>query len=198
MAAAEGIGALVGTGIIAALSGARALGRLLLALGALLGAALAAFAVAPAFLLATALLVLVGVAYAGLQTLYSALLLRQADRAMSGRVMSIWLVTMGLTPLSALPGGALADLMGARLMMAGTGVLVVLAGAHVRAVQPDRAGGWPNVLAPLWSPRFAGGQGAGTGHALAVVGSPASQGDRAQRAAPLRLGSCLPVSGERV
>ena len=126
MAAAEGIGALVGTGIIAAMSGARALGRLLLVLGGLLGAALAGFALAPAFLLATALLVLVGVAYAALQTLYSALLLRQADRAMSGRVMSIWLVTMGLTPLSALPGGALADLMGARLMMAGTGVLVVL------------------------------------------------------------------------
>ena len=126
MAAAEGIGALVGTGIIAAMSVARAPGRLLLALGALLGAALAIFAVAPVFLLATALLVLVGVAYAALQTLYSALLLRQADRAMSGRVMSIWLITMGLTPLSALPGGMLADLIGARPMMAGTGVLVVL------------------------------------------------------------------------
>ena len=126
LAAATGIGAVVGSGIIAALSGARAQGPLLLALGALLGAALAGFALAPAFLLATALIVLVGVAYAALQTLYSALLLRQTTPAMSGRVMSIWLITMGLTPLSALPAGALADLIGARLMMVGTGVLVAL------------------------------------------------------------------------
>ena len=126
LAAATGIGAVVGSALIAALSGARAQGPLLLALGALLGAALAGFALAPAFLLATALIVLVGVAYAALQTLYSALLLRQTTPAMSGRVMSIWLITMGLTPLSALPAGALADLIGARPMMVGTGVLVAL------------------------------------------------------------------------
>ena len=126
LAAANGAGALVGTGIVAAMSGSRTPGRLFLALGGLLGVGLAGFALAPTFLLATTLIVLVGTAYSALQTLYSALLLRQADRAMSGRVMSIWLLTMGLTPLSSLPAGMLADLVGARLMMAGTGLLVAL------------------------------------------------------------------------
>ena len=139
MAAAEGIGALVGTGIIAAMSGARALGRLLLALGALLGAALAGFALAPAFLLATALLVLVGVAYAALQTLYSALLLRQADRAMSGRGDEHLADHDGANAAFGAPGGRIGRPDGCPADDGGDRRARGAAGTRLRAVQPDRA-----------------------------------------------------------
>lgn len=136
LAAANGVGALIGTGIVAVISGSENPERILLVIGTFLGLALIGFALAPDFLLAVAMLVLVGAAYSALQTLYSALLLQKAGRAMSGRVMSIWLITMGLTPISAWPAGILADLMSAPVMMASTGILVSVTAISIAILRP--------------------------------------------------------------
>ena len=54
-----------------------------------------------------------------------------------GRVMSIYMMTWSLMPIALLPMGALVDVVGAPITVAGAGVLLLLAMTGVAVVRPE-------------------------------------------------------------
>lgn len=122
--AANGIGALVGSLMIATISGFRRRGLLQMSLGVLFGASIAAFAFGRSFELGLVALVVVGFASAGYQALNSSLVMHYTEPAFHGRVMSVYLLTFSAMPLGTVPFGALSDRYGAPITI-GMGGLVL-------------------------------------------------------------------------
>ncbi|MDQ3548357.1 MAG: MFS transporter [Chloroflexota bacterium] len=124
--AANGFGALIGSLMIASISGYRRRGLLQMSLGILFDAGIAAFAFGGSFEFALIALVIVGLASAGYQALNSSLVMHYTDPAYHGRVMSVYLLTFSAMPLGTVPFGALSDRYGAPITI-GTGGLVLAA-----------------------------------------------------------------------
>jgi MFS family permease len=101
-----------------------------LGLGIALGLALIAFALTRWFPLAVALLVLVGFLFSAFSALNNTLLMANSEPRLTGRVMSIYLLTWACMPLGAVPLAWLADQAGApvALALAGGIVAVVVGG----------------------------------------------------------------------
>jgi MFS family permease len=134
--AASGIGALLGALAVATLSGYSRPGLLQLALGVAFGLSLVAFAVSPSFLLAVALLVVVGFTLSGYNALNNTLIMGNTEPRLYGRVMSVYLMTYAVMPLASLPAAWLADQVGGRTVVAGGGLVVALAVAGVATLYP--------------------------------------------------------------
>ena len=124
--AANGFGALIGSLMIATISGFRRRGLLQMALGVLFGASIATFAFGRSFELGLVALVVVGFASAGYQALNSSLVMHYTEPAFHGRVMSVYLLTFSAMPLGTVPFGALSDRYGAPITI-GIGGLVLAA-----------------------------------------------------------------------
>lgn len=124
--AASGVGALIGSLAIAALSGMERRGVLQMTLGMIFGGALAIFALSPNFIVALIFILLVGAASAGYQALNNTLVAHTADPAYRGRVMSLFHLTNGVGPLAILPIGFLTDAFGAPVVIATGGVMLLL------------------------------------------------------------------------
>ncbi|MEX2315405.1 MAG: MFS transporter [Thermomicrobiales bacterium] len=124
--AANGLGALIGSLMIATISGFRRRGLLQMSLGILFGVAIAAFAFGRAFEFGLFALVVVGFASAGYQALNSSLVMHYTESAFHGRVMSVYLLTFSAMPLGTVPFGALSDRYGAPITI-GMGGLVLAA-----------------------------------------------------------------------
>ena len=125
-----GAGALVATLILASMSRFRHRGLLLLVSCVVWGVGLALFSQTTSFAVAVPYLLAVGLLSSLFMSLNMTLFQVYAAREMRGRVMSIGMMAFGLTPLSALPFGALAESIGTpdALMVSG---LLLTAGSLV-------------------------------------------------------------------
>jgi MFS family permease len=124
--AASGVGALIGSLVIASSTGFARRGLLQMVLGMAFGGGLAIFAFSPTFSVGLVAILFVGAASAGYQALNNTLVMHSADPAYRGRVMSLFHLTNGASPLALVPVGFLADAYGAPVII-GIGGLILLA-----------------------------------------------------------------------
>lgn len=120
MATTVGLGALTGSLLMAYFSRSRRKGRIQAIAGTTLGVGLFAFGVAcglKLFVAALAVLFVVGIATDFYSTVNNTLILLNTDRALYGRVMSIYMMTWSLAPLAAAPFGTAVDHLGGSLTM---------------------------------------------------------------------------------
>jgi predicted MFS family arabinose efflux permease len=129
MATAAGIGALAGSLTIASLTHIKRKALLQLTMGIGFGLSLILFSVAPSLWTALAALLLVGGTATFYQTLNNTMVMTHTDSQYQGRVMSVYMISMSLMPLSSLPVGIIVDRIGARetLFFAGAAVAVLVA-----------------------------------------------------------------------
>jgi len=128
LVAADGLGALTGSLVVASLGDVRWKGRLFVVGSFLLMGTVLLFSFSRWYLLAFGLLFLAGVGVACFATMQSSLILTSASDAMRGRAMGTLMLAIGFGPLGALQIGALASAWGAPLALtvsAGSGVLLL-------------------------------------------------------------------------
>lgn len=135
--AASGVGALIASLGIASLGDYRRKGILLLVLALGFGVTLVGFGLSESYVLSLALLVAVGLSSTGYMTLNATLIQMNVTPGMLGRVMSIYMLTIALMPMGAMPLGALGDLIGVGTAVAGGGVIVFLFGLAVLFLRPN-------------------------------------------------------------
>lgn len=124
---ATGIGAVGGAFISGLPAVARRAGQALAILEIITGAALAAFAWSPSFLLAAFCIVIFGAAVIGYLATAGATIQLAAAPGTEGRALGLWMiVNSGLVPIGSLGVGALAEVVGVReaLGVAGLGCLL--------------------------------------------------------------------------
>jgi predicted MFS family arabinose efflux permease len=124
MYTAVGIGAIIGSIIVAYLAKSPNIGKLQMGSGVVFGLSLAMFALSDTYLLSMAMLVIVGFFSTGYLTFNRVMVGMHSDRAVFGRVMAIYGMTWSLMPLALLPFGALVDVFGVQAVVAGGGLLV--------------------------------------------------------------------------
>jgi len=121
-----GVGGLAGAALAANLGGVRRQGRLMTASLVLFGTFITLFALSPGFgpalvlILCSELCAMVGM------TMNNTLIQTVIPDKMRGRVMSLMMMTFGITPLGTLPAGWIAREYGVRVAVAGGGVLLIL------------------------------------------------------------------------
>ncbi len=125
-----GIGALAGSLTIAAMSDFDRRGMLQVVLGVMFGLSLAVFAFSQNIFLAVLVLPIVGAASAAYHALNSSLTMDNTKPEFHGRVMSVYMLTFALMPLSVLPFGIITDQFGAPVTV---GVAALLLAAIVVA-----------------------------------------------------------------
>lgn len=123
--ASAGIGALCGSTFIASLGDYQRKGFLLLVAGTIFGTALILFGLSRSLVLAFIFLVFVGAGGSMYMTLTTSLIMGNTPRDLVGRVMSIFIMTFGLVPMAVLPAGALAEIVGAPLVVSLGGLSLV-------------------------------------------------------------------------
>jgi MFS family permease len=134
--AATGIGALVGSLLVAFLSRTRRKGLTMIGSAVVLGLSLAAFANVSDFRLSLLFLFLLGAAGSTCMALNNALIMTNVSQDVLGRVMSIYLITWGLMPLGTLPAGVLAQYWGAPLTVTMGGVIAAAATTGIYLFRP--------------------------------------------------------------
>lgn len=134
MYTAVGLGAIAGSMVVAYIATTPHKNKLQIASGIAFGVTLTAFALSTNYALSLVLLSVVGFMSSGYLTFNRMLVVLQTDRALYGRVMSVYGMTWSLMPLALLPIGALADQFGAPATVAGAGLLMslVIAGIALR------------------------------------------------------------------
>ena len=120
-----GVGALVGTLILASMQNFRRRGAFLLICCLLWGAALAAFAQTSTYLHAIPMLMLLGLLNSLFMSLNMTLIQVYSSREMRGRMMSIAMMSFGLMPLSGVPFGILAEFTNTPFALTLSGLLLV-------------------------------------------------------------------------
>lgn len=131
------VGGLVSSLALCAAGDMRNKGKLLIQAGIWGGVALALFAGVPWLGASFVLIGLVGAFNNVCMVLNNTLLQSHADTEYRGRVLSVYMMTWGLTPLGSLPAGALADRFGVPPVIIGQGLIVVVLFAIVALWQPD-------------------------------------------------------------
>lgn len=126
MYTAVGLGAIAGSMVVAYLAETPHKNKLQILSGIVFGITLAGFALSTNYALSLLLLGVVGFMSSGYLTFNRMLVVLQTDRALYGRVMSIYGMTWSLMPLALLPIGALVDRLGAPAAVAGSGLLLSL------------------------------------------------------------------------
>ena len=120
----SGVGALVGTVVIAGLREGRR-GILFVSAGVLSGVVMVAIGLIPIYGLAVGVIAAAGLGTAGVWSLNQILIMGQIEDRYRGRVMSIYMMNFGLMPFAVLPAGIVADIVGPQPVLAGLGVLIV-------------------------------------------------------------------------
>ncbi len=123
--AAAGVGALIGSTFVATLGDYSRKGLLLLVACGLFGIFLALFAYSSNFYLSLLFLFVVGMASAIYMATNQTLLLTNADKSMRGRVMSLYMMTVGLFPIAVLPAAAIVEVTGAPIVIGASGAILV-------------------------------------------------------------------------
>ncbi|MCK9229984.1 MAG: MFS transporter [Syntrophales bacterium] len=124
---ANGVGAMAGSLIIASLRELKNRGLVQIGLGILFGLSLALFSLVTSYVLALAVLFVVGIASSSYLALNATLIMENSDRGYHGRVMSIYMLTFSALPLGNAVLSVFADSIGAPatvgiggLLLAGT------------------------------------------------------------------------------
>lgn len=139
LSAASGLGALVGSLTVATMASYPRKDVLQVGFGVLFGTALIGFALTPVFAPALAWIFVVGLAGNAYMALNSTMIMATAERAYHGRVMSIYMMTWSLMPLSTLPLGKVVDAAGVQSTTAVAGLIVALFVTFIGAVRLRRA-----------------------------------------------------------
>ncbi len=126
MYTAIGIGAIIGSVIIAAIAESPHKNRIQMASGVVFGITLFLFALSKHYALSLVLLLLVGFFSTGYLTINRMLVGLQTERNMYGRVMAMYGMTWSLMPIALLPFGVLVDLFGVSATVAVSGILVAV------------------------------------------------------------------------
>lgn len=156
MGAFVGIGAIVGSLVIAYFSDYPHQATLQLVLGIAFGLGLFIFAEAPSYGVALAALSIIGLTFNSYMTLNNSLIFTLVEPGFYGRVMSVYMLSWSLMPLTTLPMTALADAVGAPTTVAAAGLVVTAFIAGVALLYPGyRAIG--SEPAPAGERRGAGG-----------------------------------------
>lgn len=133
----SGLGALAGSIAIATLGNLRRRGLLVLAFLFLFGVFLIAFSFATSLQIALLLLAGVGITFTSYMAINNATLLQMSPSGLHGRIMAIYLLDRGLTPLGAVMAGALTDAVGSPFVLAFMGTLCVLLALAMGFVLPQ-------------------------------------------------------------
>jgi MFS family permease len=144
-----GVGAIIGSIIVAGLSDSPHKARMQIASGVAFGIFLCLFALSRNYALTIVLLLLVGFFSTGYLSFNRMLVGLQTERAMYGRVMAIYGMTWSIMPIALLPYGALVDVFGVSATVAAGGILVALFvtaialrfSNHYLRAQPERVAG---------------------------------------------------------
>jgi predicted MFS family arabinose efflux permease len=134
--AGSGAGALAGSVVVASVSRFPRPGVLQLGLAIALGMALVAFSMTRSFPMAIGLLVVVGFLFSSFSALNNTLLMANTEPRLTGRVMSMYLLTWGAMPAGALPLTWIADSAGAPTALALAGTIIALVVAGVALLHP--------------------------------------------------------------
>lgn len=133
---AMGIGALTGTLLLAACQKLKKRWIWMLCTAIFWGIAMAFFAKSTSYLEALPLLFLTGVFMATHTSLHMTLMQVYSSPEMRGRMMSLVVLTFGLTPISALPFGALAEKIGTPNTLCLSGILLSVSITVLAVVYP--------------------------------------------------------------
>lgn len=136
LAAAPGVGGLVGALVVASLGRFRYKGVLMAGCAVLYGLLLSGFALAPSFVAAAFFLLLSGGASVIYAATVSSLVQTIIPNEMRGRVMSFYQMSFGISGLSALPASALATVIGAPTTVAIFGLLTAVAVVVIVRLRP--------------------------------------------------------------
>jgi MFS family permease len=132
---ATGVGALLGALTLAFRQGVKGLGRWVARCCAGFGVSLVVFAISHQFWVSVVLLLPVGYCMMLQMACSNTLIQVMVPDALRGRVMAVYsMMFMGMAPIGALLGGALADRLGAQVSV-GIGGVVCIAGAGWFALQ---------------------------------------------------------------
>jgi MFS family permease len=124
LSAASGVGALVGSLTVATVAAFPRKDLLQVGFGVLFGAALVGFALTPLYVPALGWIFVVGLAGNAYMALNSTMIMATTERAYHGRVMSVYMMTWSLMPLSTLPLGRVVDGIGVQPTTAIAGMIV--------------------------------------------------------------------------
>jgi MFS family permease len=134
--AAPGLGGLVSSLAMAGLGDFQGKGKLLLVSGIALGLAIIAFAQVPVLAVVLPCLALVGAAENAGMVCDQTLVQMNCDDRYLGRVLSVYMMLWGLTPLGTLPAGLAADITGIVPVYVVQGLVVAAAFAGVLVFRP--------------------------------------------------------------
>ncbi len=137
LTAASGLGALVGSLMVAAFSDYSRPAILKIGLGVGLGASLILVALSPMFVIALVFLAAAGFASAAYTSLNNTLIMGNTEQRMYGRVMSVYVLSFALMPVGALPMAWLAEQVGGRLAFGIAGSLTAGAILAVAIFHPS-------------------------------------------------------------
>jgi MFS family permease len=133
MYTAGGVGAVVGSLLVAMWSNSSNKGRLQLASGLAFAATLVVFAMVAWYPLGLVTLAVMGLVCMGFIALNNTMVLSASDPEYYGRVQSVYMLSWSVQPFAAMPVALLADLWGAQYAVALTGVVVAAGILAVRA-----------------------------------------------------------------
>jgi MFS family permease len=134
--AASGAGALAGSVLVASMSRFPRPAALQLGLAIALGLALIGFGMMRSFPVAVGLLAVVGFLFASFSALNNTLLMANTEARLTGRVMSIYLLTWGAMPVGSLPLAWLADRAGAPVAIGLAGAIVAIVVVGIAVLHP--------------------------------------------------------------
>lgn len=124
--AAVGVGALIGSLVIASFSDMQGRGRVQAVMGIGFGLALIWFALSGSFVMALISVAVLGLVSSSYMSLNNSMIMEHTNEQYYGRVMSVFMMTFALMPLSAMPMGVLADSIGAPMTIAMAGIIVTV------------------------------------------------------------------------
>ena len=137
----SGIGALAGTLVIASLPENNR-GSIFIGAGFTVGITSLMIALLPYYGAGLVIMVGFGFGSAVVWSLNQVLIMSHVEDSFRGRVMSIFMINFGLTPLAILPAGLLVDLFGITRVLVGVGILVIgfaliiaKTSNHIRSIQ---------------------------------------------------------------
>ncbi|MDE0592729.1 MAG: MFS transporter [Dehalococcoidia bacterium] len=128
-----GVGSLIGSLVIAGLSKNSRRGWVLLITSMLSGGAILLVSVTTSYVVALAIMVILGLGDSGRRALNSSLIMEQTDDEHRGRVMGVYMMNFGLIPLGALPLGFISAFLDVRIAfaLAGGGLVAAAIGYTV-------------------------------------------------------------------
>jgi MFS family permease len=124
--ALNGVGALVGSLVIASAGNVQRRGLLQLGLGIAFGLGLAVFSFSHSFVVALVAIIVVGGAGSGYMTLNNTLIIMNCDKEYHGRVMSLQMMAFSAMPLGSVPVAWVVDQVGAPVTVGTLGVALAL------------------------------------------------------------------------